>query len=195
MQRASAVPHNFARQMADIYLKGSFREGASEISASANESVDPSRFVGRYLDPERHIVYSFTASDGSLIAWGGKLHRISPNQFNDFGTGIITFDDATGSMEATLKMQSGVFFEGVRVEAPHYGPAELAMYRGFYRSSEIDATYGISIDGERLSLQVGKRRPFELTPVAQDEFANDDFGTIQFQRDANHSVGGLAVLR
>jgi len=51
------------RQVADIYLHGSFKpeQGAATPSNSAS-LPDPAKFARKYLDPRKHEAYTFTAS-------------------------------------------------------------------------------------------------------------------------------------
>ena len=90
---ASAVPENLARKVADIYLADQLHAGANALNPSHDENFpDPAEFAGKYLDPRTHLMYSFSASNGSLIAWGAVLRRINANQFYDLGSNVITFE-------------------------------------------------------------------------------------------------------
>jgi CubicO group peptidase (beta-lactamase class C family) len=190
---SSAVPGNLAREVADIYLEKSLKaEGAFDRPDSSAFS-DPARFAGKYLDPRKHFVYTFTASGSNLIAWGANLRRVGPNQFKDLGTGTITFDDADGSMQAVLEMDGEAFFAGKRITEPRLNGTDLAAYAGRYQSAELDAIYDLSIDRESLVLRNHWNPRLNLSPVAQDEF-DSDLGTLVFHRDANHRIDGLRVF-
>jgi CubicO group peptidase (beta-lactamase class C family) len=192
---SSADPDALVRAVADVYLEKSLHpEPAAVQSAGAQGYPDPSLFAGKYLDPNRHFVYSFGVASGNLMAWGGRLRRVGPNQFKDLGTGTITFAGAEGGMKATLVTDGGTFFAGDRVEAPHLSGADLAAYAGRYTSVELDATYELSIDQGRLLLRSNGSRPQELTAIAADEFESGDFGTVVFRRDTNHRLSGLRVF-
>src|SRR5271156_146920 len=82
---ASAVPENLARKVADIYLADLMRPEASTLNPSRN-FPDPATFAGKYLDPRTHLMYTFTASNGDLMAWGAVLRRINADQFYDLPT-------------------------------------------------------------------------------------------------------------
>jgi CubicO group peptidase (beta-lactamase class C family) len=196
---SSADPSNLVRKVADVYLEKSL-QAESGAAPAPNQSglPDPSLFAGKYLDPKKHFVYSFTVAGGNLMAWGGNLRRVGANQFKDLGTGTITFESSGGGMKATLVTDGGIFFAGNRVEAPHLGQADLAAYAGSYKSTELDAIYELSIDlsiGQgRLLLGIRGNRPQELTAIAPDEFESEDFGTVVFRRDTNRRVRGLSVF-
>jgi CubicO group peptidase (beta-lactamase class C family) len=196
---SSADPSNLVRKVADVYLENSLQAEPGAAPAPNQSGLpDPSLFAGKYLDPKKHFVYSFTVAGGNLMAWGGNLRRVGANQFKDLGTGTITFESSGGGMKATLVTDGGIFFAGNRVEAPHLGQADLAAYAGSYKSTELDAIYELSIDlsiGQgRLLLGIRGNRPQELTAIAPDEFESEDFGTVVFRRDTNRRVRGLSVF-
>jgi hypothetical protein len=153
----------------------------------------PGRFAGKYLDPRKQMVYSFTAADGNLMAWGAALRRIGPNQFMDLGTGKITFNDAGTGMKATLEIDGGPFFEGMRIEEPKLSEAELAAYAGTYKSGEIGATYTLSVRDGKLTLRNGWAPEVTLAPLTEDEFDSDALGRLVFHRDANHRINGFGL--
>jgi len=191
---ASASTGNLARKVAEVYLEKSLRAEGGAVQSPGNKDLpDPNLFAGKYLDPNKHFVYSFTASGGNLMAWGSNLPRVGPNQFRDLGTGTITFDNSDGSMKATLETDGGTFFAGRRIEAPHLSDAELAAYAGEYRSTELDATYNLSIDQGGLLLRTNWNPLLKLIPIARDEFESEESNVV-FHRDANDYVFRLSVF-
>ncbi len=192
---SSADPGSLSRAVADVYLEKGLRSEVGAFQSPVNSALpDPSLFAGKYLDPHKHFVYSFTVAGGNLMAWGGKLRRVGPNQFKDLGTGTITFESSDGGMKATLVTDGETFFAGKRIEAPHLSEADLAVYAGQYRSTEIETTYDLSIDQGGLLLRNMRNTPLKLIAVAPDEFESADLGTLVFRRDANHRIGGLSVF-
>jgi CubicO group peptidase (beta-lactamase class C family) len=192
---SSVSTSSLSRQVADVYLQKSLQTEERALRAQNNAGFPlPSQFAGKYLDRSRHFVYSFTASGANLVAWGAELRRVGPNQFRDLGTGTITFDDSDGAMKATLEMDGNTFFAGKRIEEPHLSDADLATYAGQFRSTELDATYNLSITKGGLSLRDSSVPTLRLTPIAPDEFESEEFGTIVFRRDADRHVIGLYVF-
>jgi CubicO group peptidase (beta-lactamase class C family) len=192
---SSADASSLVRAVADVYLEKSLHsEGGAVQSPGNHDFPDPSLFAGKYLDPHKHFVYSFTASGGNLMAWGGNLRRVGPNQFKDLGTGTITFESSKGGMKATLVTDGGIFFAGNRIEAPHLRETDLAAYAGRYKSAELNATYSLSIGEGGLLLRFNWNPPLKLVAVAPDEFESGDLGTVVFRKDVNHRVNGLSVF-
>jgi len=192
---ANAAPGNRARDVADLYLAEKLQPVASELGATSKESLpDPAAFAGKYLDTRKHFLYTFTASNGNLMAWGAALRRINANQFYDLGSDVITFESSNGRMHAKLDIKGETFFSGNRVEELHLGAGELTSYTGQFRSSDLDAVYGLSLEKDGLVMRVRENPPQKLTPIAKDEFDAGNLGTLVFERDAGRRVLGFRVF-
>jgi CubicO group peptidase (beta-lactamase class C family) len=164
---ANADVDVLARKIADLYLEAQLKPEASVGSVSFS---DPEPFTGTYFDPRTHVVYTFTAVKGSLMAWGSKLQRLGPNEFSDLVGNPIVFKSADGAVSATLTIQGETYFSGERV--PHIPMSESALSRltGNYYSDELDATYNVSVVKGALTLKFGDQPPVNLNPVATKEF-------------------------
>jgi CubicO group peptidase (beta-lactamase class C family) len=192
---ASAVPENLARKVADLYLADKLQAGASALDPSGNGNVpDPATFAGKYLDPRTHMMYSFTAKDGNLMAWGGVLRWIGAYKFYDLQSNVITFESSNGVMKARLDIQGETYFSGSKVEELRLGNPALAAYAGQFRSAELDATYRLSLEQGMLTLR-NRENPLEkLIPIAPEEFDAGDLGRIVLHRDSNGLVSSLSVF-
>jgi len=193
---SDAVPENLARKISDLYLADQLRPGASALNLSPNENLpDPAEFAGKYLDPRTHLMYSFSASNGSLMAWGAVLRRINVNQFYDLESNVITFENSSGTMKARLDMQGETYFSGRKVEELHSSDTALAAYVGQFQSHELDdATYSVSLEHGMLTLRNRDNPPNELDQIAPDEFESNELGRIVFQRDLRGRVSALVVF-
>jgi CubicO group peptidase (beta-lactamase class C family) len=192
---ASAVPANLAREVADVYLADKLQPGASALNPSNNETVlDPAAFAGKYLDPRTHLMYTFTESNGNLMAWGEVLMRISANQFYDVLSEVITFESLKGIMQAKVEIKGETYFSGGKIEEIPLGEPALASCTGQFRSTELDAVYGLSLEKDTLTLRNRDNPPQKLTPIAKDEFDAGDLGTLVFERDSGGRVLGFRVF-
>jgi CubicO group peptidase (beta-lactamase class C family) len=192
---SDAVPENLARKVADLYLADQLHAGASALDPSHNENLpDPAEFTGKYLDARTHLLYSFSASNGSLMAWGAVLRRINANQFYDLGSNVITFEKSIVTMKARLDIQGETYFSGRKVEALNSSDTALAAYAGQFHSQELDATYSVSLEHGMLTLRVGDTPPKKLTEIAPDEFDSNGLGRIAFRRDLQGRVAALAIF-
>jgi CubicO group peptidase (beta-lactamase class C family) len=185
---SSADEGSLSRRVADICLQKSLQaEPRTQPSSLDNVFPDPSLFAGKYLDRRKHSIYSFTASGGKLMAWGSSLRRLGPNRFNDLGSGIITFEEVNGRVNATLEVDRETFFTGDRVRGLQLSAIELAGYAGEYRSAELDATYSVRVN-KGLELQNRWTTLVSLEPVGTDEFAGDGLGMLVLRRDETQRV-------
>lgn len=187
---SSAVPDALAHRVADVYLGDSLKNENREHTRVAR---DPTAFAGTYLDEKTHLVYTFSASGGSLMGWGATLRRLGSNQFKDLGTGIITFEESGSATNCRLTVGGETFFSGKRIRRPHLSFLNLSAYAGHFYSGEIDASYQVSVNDDALVLVInGRTAP--LHPVAADEFVAESLGTILFRRDSGRRVNGLKVF-
>jgi CubicO group peptidase (beta-lactamase class C family) len=191
---ANANVTALSRRVADVYLADRLQaEPNAPIAANASIWPDPSLFAGKYLDPQSHFLYTFTAAGNTVAAWGASLRRVGPNQFRDLGTGTITFSRTGGHMTATLAMDGESFFAGDRVEPPHMDDAKLSTYTGRYLSTEIDATYNLAVKNGGLWLQTRWDPAIKLEPVAPDTFENPEVGTVVFRRAGSEKIGSFSL--
>jgi len=191
----NAVPENLAREVADLYLADELQPGASAINASSKGNFpDPATFAGKYLDPRTHMMYTFTASNGNLMAWGAVLRRINATQFYDLGSNIITFESSKGTMHAKLDLKGETYFSGSSVQEFHLEEPVLASYTGQFRSTELDTVYGLSLEKDTLSLRNRDNPPQKLIPIAKDEFDAGDFGRLVFELDSGRRVFGFRIF-
>jgi CubicO group peptidase (beta-lactamase class C family) len=189
---AKADVDGLARKISDLYLETELKPEAS-ASAESRAFPDPALFAGTYLDPSTHMIYTFTAGNGDLMAWGSKLRRLGANEFCDLVGNPIVFKSVDGTINATLTIESETFFSGNRAPDIHLGQSTLGGLTGNYHSDELDATYQLSLLQGALTLKFGDQPPVNLIPVAANEFQAGDLGTIVFQVAGNAHVSGLTL--
>lgn len=188
---ADADVEGLARKISDLYLGQQLKPEATTVD-SAN-SFNPKELAGTYLDQRKHMIYTFTAVDGNLMAWGAKLRRLGANEFSDLVGNPIVFKHDKGTMSATLTLQGQVFFSGERAPDIHLNEAALSALAGDYRSDELDTIYKLSFVKGALSLQVGTQPTVSLSPVAANEFQAGDLGIVVFQ-GTGKLVSGLTFF-
>jgi CubicO group peptidase (beta-lactamase class C family) len=181
---ADADVEGLARKITDRYLEKQLKADSCAAARSA-ASPDAAAFAGTYLDPRTHMTYTFTASNGELIAWGAKLRHLGENEYSDLVGNPIVFKNVNGTMTATLTLQGQTFFYGNKVPELHLSDSQRRSFTGRYYSGELDAIYTVSQVEGILTLRVGDNSPIELNPVATTEFQAGDLGTIVFSDGAN----------
>jgi hypothetical protein len=75
-----------------------------------------------------------------------------------------------------------------------YKPQQLNEFAGEYHSPELNTTYSIAAQGDKLLLRTGNWGDFSLAARFSDSFANpEEFGSIMFTRDRKNKVSGFVV--
>ena len=190
---SNAEPEIRARKVADLYLKNDMQPGSTAVWAADRHLPDPAQFAGQYIDPRKHMIYSFADVDGNLQGWGSVLRRRNANQFYDLFGDVITFQAAEGSMTATLNMNGEMYFAGRRVSELPLNVSALKTFTGDYRSQELDNAIQISLQNEGLVLKNHDNQLVKLSPIGRDEFdAGGDF-LIAFHHDKDGKITGLSV--
>jgi CubicO group peptidase (beta-lactamase class C family) len=191
---SNAEPEIRARKVADLYLKEAMQSGSTPVGAADEHLPDPAAFAGQYIDPRKHMIYSFTAADGNLQGWGSVLRRRDANHFYDLFGDLITFEASAGSMKATLNMNGEIYFAGERVSELPLSETALQTFAGDYRSQELDNAIQISLQNGSLVFKNRDNPLVKLSPIAKDEFNADGDFLIVFHRDEHGQVAGLSVF-
>lgn len=161
--------------------------------SSSHSFPDPAPFVGTYLDPRTHTLFTFTAKDGNLVAWGANLRRLGANEFSDLVGNPILFQPENGNITATLTLQGEKFFVGLRAPPIKLTESALQRFAGTFTSQELQTSYTIAISNQTLVLKFGDHLPVTLTPVARNEFQAGDLGTLVFDFSAEGRLSGLIL--
>ena len=189
---SSADPEGLANKIADLYLQGDFAPITGESHPSSG-FPDAANFAGTYLDPRTKTIYKFTADRGNLIGWGAVLRRIDANRFHDLGSGVITFDNQNGALRASLRIPGELYFSGDRIQPLRLSLVELSRFTGKFHSDELDTTYALSVEDERLTVKWRSNVLVRLDAATRNEFYSSDLGTIVFHTDAGHPASGFSL--
>lgn len=190
---SNAAPEEKSRQVADIHLKTAMRSDSTSIAATRNDLPNPAApFAGQYLDQRTHTIYSFTASDGHLRAWGSDLRRKDANQFYDLFGDVFTFEGSGDSTKVSLDMNGETYCAGRRLSQIHLDNAALQVFTGDYKSAELESTIQLSVEHNNLILKDRNNPPLTLTPISNDEFEAEGSFVIDFHRDEHGRVLGLS---
>ncbi len=79
-----------------------------------------------------------------------------------------------------------------KLAAPSLAPPQMGEYVGDYHSDELEVTYSVALEGERLLLRRRFLPPADLCPVARDRFRCQDFD-LCFTRDDRNRIHALTV--
>ncbi|MFK7767754.1 MAG: serine hydrolase, partial [Mariniblastus sp.] len=196
----SINPQQLSLDIADLFLKDLAKSTSEPNKIDSNEKPESEitltsekieQYTGRYWNGEDRTA-SISFQDDSLVYSidSGPNIPLKPVSQTEFE--MVGVDAANLKFE---KNQSG----GVSILIPRsdgsinrlepYVPAtptveELRAFTGRYYSSELDCSYTIRFDNERLVVDHVRFQGVRLIPVADDVFRNDGwrFTTMQFER-------------
>ena len=188
---SSADPDALTRKIAGCLSGRGVRAPATAVATS---NFDPALFSGKYFDSRTHHLASFTFERGNLILEGHVLQAVSPNEFEDpIVGGTVTFSSSNGEMKGTVVYNNATTFAGTRIEDIHVNDTDLTAYAGVYKSTELDATYSLSVENGNLMLRTNWNPPVKLQSIVPNEF-DADGNTLVFHRDNANRVSGLNVF-
>lgn len=199
------------RRVADIYLAGEFKEngnGGSKIALPEPKLVqvpekELAAVAGSYFDSPNNNFRRLYVKNGKLIYSRGtsesELAPLGNNRFLMLGTpDRVEISFKSPRPGAPLQMITVVV--GV-VTATHesvpsasYTAAQLAEFKGTYYSSEIDATYNIILQGDKLAVR--RKNVDGETPMFEqfaDAFSAVGTGSIRFTRNRQNQVTGFSL--
>jgi hypothetical protein len=189
---ANANVENLGRQVAAVFLGNKLQPEAGDLAPGTFPDATP--FAGTYLDPRTRMIYTFTVTDGRLMAWGSVLRRFGANKFYDLVGNPITFEESNGVMKARLDLEGETYFDGAKVHETPLTQIDLAVFTGQYRSDELDATYVLSLESGSLVLKNRHNPSEELHPFTPTEFYAGNLGTVVFQLSSDDRVSGLTLF-
>ena len=196
---STSAPGTLTRAIADIYLAKDLKPKPDDKPITLTEAELGAR-AGLYLDTRDEIAGLVKLADKKLTvafspAAGAKTYALIPLDTRRFRiegqTEILAFGDkgATRIYDDPLAVPQS--FMRVATENDYgLGGKALADFAGTYHSTEIDATYTVTVAGDRLVISNLKRKPTPLIPVLADLF-DSDFAKVRFTRTAEGKVDGL----
>lgn len=199
------------RQVADIYLADEFKQrepSGSKIALPEPKVVQvPEKelalVVGSYFNSANNNFRRLYVKNGKLIYSRGtsesELAPLGNNSFLMTGTPDrveISFKSPRpGTPLQMITVVNGeVAMTHDSVESGTYTSAQLTEFTGTYYSHEIDATYNITLQGDKLVLQ--RKNVDGVTPLlAQfaDAFSAAGTGSIRFTRNGQNHVTGFLL--
>jgi hypothetical protein len=170
-----------------------------------------SRAEGLYWNPVADNVRRVYIKDGKLMylrAAGNEseLVPVGPNRF--LMVGVRSYTEIEFKYAKNGAPSEMTFYEKDRkplvqdrkplvqkyVRSANYTPEELTQLAGRYFSPELNATFTIKTQGDKLVIHTGNWGDFLLTARFFDSFANtDEMGTILFTRNSKHALNGFTL--
>lgn len=208
------IPDRLVNQIADIYLADAIQQAAAKKPATSTSSTPaPENFIslaeselkektGAYLDRATGDVLTLTARDGKIVGtMSGTAVQFAPLSATLFrsvgapGVAEIEFQRQSPqqkwSLRLTIQGQQPVVFEAVQMVSPN--AAQLAEYVGDYFSEELNVTYAVKVEGDKLTFKMPRASQTPLAPTLKDSFNASGGLRFNFQRDRQNRVNGFTV--
>jgi len=195
------------RQVADIYLANEFKQTGNKVALPEPKVVQVTEkelaaVAGSYFNSTSNNFRLLYVKNGKLIYSRGtsesELAPLGKNSFLMLGTPDrveISFKSLRpgGPLQMITVINNGeLTTTHDSVESKTYSTPQLAEFTGAYYSDEIEATYNILLQGDKLVLR--RKNVDGETPLnAQfaDTFSAAGTGGIRFTRDAQNHVTGF----
>lgn len=185
-----------AHQVADIVMADQFRDRALPPAIRLSPDIVKAR-AGVYRNPDTGGILRIAFDKDRLRADGSELVPIAPDRCRD-ATGQTEYTFASTGDQGQIRVRQAtsgdrpVEFVAVTPFTPT--PVQLAEFAGTYYSDELDVTYLVQMDNERMVVRHRPEPAVAVQPVYADAF---DFGggrVIRFTRDRAGRVDGLEIF-
>jgi len=204
---ASANAGGLAHRVADLYLASDFTSQSGPPVATAvaatRSAFDPAAYAGSYEDASHDGVRTFVATNGGLgLQQGSSAVPMIPVSLGRFTLSQNSPDDVNVAFEARGTKMRAIFKEAgeeelvlTRVDTPRLSAKDLLQYAGNYTSTELHTEYRFTVEQMQLVLHNGWSPPLPLSPLARDEFNDEDSLTLVFTRDPSGKISGFEAFK
>jgi CubicO group peptidase (beta-lactamase class C family) len=198
---ATANPTNLATKVADIYLANEFKASEEKTPATAIASTitlteeQLKDKVGLYRFAETGEFRRITLRDGKLWIDGSGLKAslmpLTPNRFRAGPGAEVTFEKSANGKWTLKRSRNNQEDAFEKVEAFAPTAQQLAEFTGSYYSEELDTTWRLTVENEKLTAIDRNEQKIALTPTFRDAFT----GRFQaeFSRNAQGQVSGFVI--
>jgi CubicO group peptidase (beta-lactamase class C family) len=205
-------PDALARRVADIYLADRFKQAAG--TPNNPHTVEPkvvsipenelSGVAGLYWNPVTDNVRRVYVKDGKLMfarlpGSESVLAPLGSNRFQMLGVRnnieiVFKSPRPNAPLQMFLTVDGGKPSLHEPVKSTSNKPQPLIELAGEYHSAELNTTYTIAPQGDKLLLRTGNWGDFSLSARFHDSFANlEELGSIMFERTRRNKVSGFVI--
>jgi len=202
--RADSDPQQLALKVTDLLLADVLEPQAdsAELPDFAMSVEELEKFTGDFWEHEEAFAAESRVIDGQLWAVHSPerknvLRPIGPRRFQMMGvpSEVLVEFEMENDQVKTLKRfingeARGVFTPFNRLQLTS---AELTAYAGEYFSPELDITYSLTLNDEKLWFSLEDEGPQELTAMFGETFENPDYGAFTFTRNSAGQVEGYKL--
>ncbi|MCB1025401.1 MAG: beta-lactamase family protein, partial [Acidobacteria bacterium] len=196
-------------EVADVFLSSNYKE-PEKIEAS--KKADPKlikltsaqleKYTGLYWFEQDQYSRKIYVKDGKLMYFRGEnneseLGAISATEFkmlnvdDDLRINFAQDERKNKTMSVTVNGDSPAIAEFF--EPANYTAKTLIEFTGKYYSEELDATYVVRLEDQKLIARHFRLEDAELSAIKADHFNSNQwyFARVRFVRDAKNQIIGL----
>lgn len=191
-----------ARTVAALFIKELASNGAAasgDLGNRPNVIVDSAvlkRYPGTYLLGP-HWYATFTLENGQLMVQANGEPKFPAVMKSDTVVWVPAYNASATFLNVTDKAQAIRYKGHVSPRVGLVDPSRVVLsdYIGEFYSTELEATYRVSVANGKLMVHHMRLGDFALEPdlVTKDSFAGDAAGTMQFIRDTQGAVTGFLL--
>jgi hypothetical protein len=203
---ASFNTGSLAYKIADIYLKDYLKEEEKkpELEKQKTEAVQVSEellklYSGRYeLQPG--MIVTMRLDNGKLIAEtsGEPSFTLVAKTESEFliaaiGARITFQKNEANVVNQFIFDQAGRTMTASRIKEFDSKSVNLGSYQGTYYSSELETSYTLVVEENKLVAKHIRHEPVQMTPAAENTFTTDVWymSTVEFTKNEKGEVNGL----
>jgi CubicO group peptidase (beta-lactamase class C family) len=195
-------PAEKCQKVADLFLADKLKAPDKKPgSTAAPVSISPAildSYAGKYRLSVGPVISVLRDGGGLSLEIAGQpkmgLAALSEKEFLEEKTGLkLTFkkDDKSGDLRIDIHAQgTDITAEKLTIKSPT--TEQLREYAGTYACAELDSSYALYLDGDKLMVRVKKTPPQRLEMTDSDAFASPTFKLV-FTRDAGRKITGFAI--
>jgi CubicO group peptidase (beta-lactamase class C family) len=196
-------PTKLSLQVADIYLEHEFTEAITKPISRSVESInlslaEPETRTGFYHNPTTNSIWELEIKDEKLMAKVAEMYfQLIPIDATHFQSvdGAFSYDidiEFPGDPnQMIVKVDAGKGIEIFTLQKMLASTSQrLTDYIGTYYSAELESSYKVTLEDNKLFVKGKGYPPFHLRSIGQDLFLaeNDRF---EFIRDENNLIIGF----
>lgn len=198
-----------ARQVADVYLSGSFKQDSAKPGLASDPTEkfielseeELKNKVGTYRNLTTGAIWRLLVKNGKLMTdVSGLTFQLAPlsaTRFRAVGGPVkadVNFQRQNTNKQVVMSVevenQQPITLEGIEIVSPT--SSQLAEYIGDYYSDELQVTYKLTVEEGKLLIKNMSMPMLSLAPLDKDKFDVGIGGaSLSFIRDSQNRVAGF----
>lgn len=203
----SVNPGQLARQTAEVYLgnlmkQETDKEQPSEHKVAKIPSSIFEAYEGRYELEDGNILILTKEGDRLMVEHprAPEKMRLFPESMAKFflktaDVQVLFHPEKDGYVERLTVFAEGKTIKGKRSQVKEFTPEQMQEYTGQYYSEELDTTYRIVLQGDKILARHRRHGDIPLVRTKEDVFTGRRwfFHKVQFVRNEKNKIAGYLL--